>query len=161
MLAAPRELPYAAFEELRKWWHDSLRDQHECIYDALSGKPLKALQQCVAIDVQQKAGIAAINFARKQRGGKSGGLPDDGLQDVRDVHGLSDWLHGLHRKRLTGEPQEYSSAALITAGPAAGKTTVISQVILLTLEKTDLIPIIIKVCCACALATRPLWQPCP
>ena len=78
---APRELPLAAFEALREWWAQSLRAQHAQIADALTGRSLDAMKQCVAIEV----------------------TGDAHLSSVRDVHGLSEWLHSLHSARSGGK----------------------------------------------------------
>jgi hypothetical protein len=121
---APRELPHAAFEALRGWWTRELRKQHTQIFDVLTGKRLDALQQCVAIEV----------------------MGDADLVGVRDVRGLSDWLHSLHAARSLGEAiTDLGAAALLTAPPAAGKTTLISQAVVLTLDRAELVPIVIKV----------------
>ena len=105
---APRELPGDAFEQLREWWAQSLRAQHSHILDALTGKRLDALEQCVAIDV---------------KGG------EELLGDRHDVRGLSEWLHSMHKKQCMGGATDKPNAALLTAPPAAGKTTMISQAI--------------------------------
>jgi hypothetical protein len=120
---APRELPHAAFEALSRWWTRELRKQHSQIFDALSGNPLDALQQCVALKVMGYADLAG----------------------VRDVRGLSDWLHSLHASRRLGEATTAPGAALLTAPPAAGKTTLISQAVVLALNRAELVPIVIKV----------------
>jgi Ran GTPase-activating protein (RanGAP) involved in mRNA processing and transport len=120
---APRELPHAAFEAMSRWWTRELRKQHSQIFDALSGSPLDALQQCVAIEVMGDADLAG----------------------VRDVRGLSDWLHSLHASRSRGEAIAAPGAALLTAPPAAGKTTLINQAVVLALDRAELVPIVIKV----------------
>jgi hypothetical protein len=120
---APRELPHAAYEALSGWWTRELRKQHSQISDALSGKRLDALQQCVAIEVMGDADLAG----------------------VRDVRGLSDWLHSLHASRSLGEAITFPGAALLTAPPAAGKTTLISQAVVLAIDRAELVPIVIKV----------------
>ena len=120
---APRELPHAAYEALSGWWTRELRKQHTQIFDALSGNPLDALQQCVAIEVMGDADLAG----------------------VRDVRSLSDWLHSLHASRSLGEAITAPGAALLTAPPAAGKTTLISQAVVLALDRAELVPIVIKV----------------
>ena len=120
---APRELPSAAFAALRGWYVNALRAQHGCIVDALSGEKLDTLQQCVAIDVSGDAGVA--NAA------------------VNDAHSLAAWLRTLHLERLAGGACEAPCAALLTAGPAAGKTTLLSQVVALSLDG-ELVPILIK-----------------
>jgi len=120
---APRELPHAAFEALSGWWTRELRQQHSQIFDALTGKRLDALQQCVAIEVMGDADLAGVH----------------------DVRGLSDWLHSLHASRSRGEAITAPGAALLTAPPAAGKTTLISQAVVLALDRAELVPIVIKV----------------
>ena len=47
----PRELPCDVFEPLCLQWRSSLHAQHAHITDALSGRKLNVLEQCVAIDV--------------------------------------------------------------------------------------------------------------
>jgi len=120
---APRELPHAAYEALSGWWTRELRKQHTQIFDALSGNPMDALQQCVAIEVMGDADLAGVH----------------------DVRGLSDWLHSLHAARSLGEAITAPGAALLTAPPAAGKTTLISQAVVLALDRAEMVPIVIKV----------------
>ena len=120
---APRELAMDDFEALRGWWAESLRAQHAHIADALTGKSLNALEQCVAIEV-------------------TGDSQQSGIGDVR---GLSEWLHSLHAARLDGKDTSEVAATLLTAPPAAGKTTLISQAVVLALESGKLVPIVIKV----------------
>jgi Ran GTPase-activating protein (RanGAP) involved in mRNA processing and transport len=120
---APRELPHAAYEAVHDWWTWKLRKEHTQIFDALSGNPLDALQQCVAIEVMGDADLAGVH----------------------DVHGLSDWLHSLHASRSLGEAITAPGAALLTAPPAAGKTTLLSQAVVLALNRAELVPIAIKV----------------
>eukprot|EP00900_Chrysochromulina_parva_P027515 jgi/Chrpa1/9398/Chrysochromulina_OHIO_Genome00015588-RA len=120
---APRELPHAAYEAVHEWWTRKLRKQHTQIFDALSGNPLDALQQCVAIEVMGDADLAGVH----------------------DVRGLSNWLHSLHASRSLGEAITVLGAALLTSPPAAGKTTLISQAVVLTLDRAELVPIVIKV----------------
>eukprot|EP00966_Prymnesium_polylepis_P311675 7201859-Prymnesium_polylepis.1 len=52
---APRELPQASFELLVGWWMQALRIRHSCMIDALSGRRLDVLQQCVSISVVANA----------------------------------------------------------------------------------------------------------
>jgi len=126
---APRELPQVAFEALRAWWTRELRAQHGGIADALTGHRLDALQQCVAISVTGDAAAEAEAAA------------------IRDAHGLLGWLLAQHSAQLEGRTMEAPRAALLTAGPASGKTTLLSQVVTLALqdEHTELVPILVKV----------------
>jgi len=126
---APRELPQVAFEALRAWWRRGLRAQHGGIADALTGYRLDALQQCVAISVTGDAAAEAEAAA------------------ISDAHGLLGWLLAQHSAQLEGRTAEAPRAALLTAGPASGKTTLLSQVVTLALqdEHTELVPILVKV----------------
>jgi len=125
---APRELPHAAYEAMRDWWARSLRANHARIADALTGKRLDALQQCVAINV-------------------TGGAAETLASAIRDAHSLTAWLLAQHGAQLEGGPTEGPLATLLTAGPASGKTTLLSQVVMVALqdERTELVPILVKV----------------
>jgi Ran GTPase-activating protein (RanGAP) involved in mRNA processing and transport len=125
---APRELPHAAYEAMRDWWARSLRANHARIADALTGKRLDALQQCVAINV-------------------TGGAAETQASAIRDAHSLAAWLLAQHGAQLEGGPTEGPLAVLLTAGPASGKTTLLSQVVIVALqdERAELVPILVKV----------------
>ena len=122
---APRELPAADFEALLAWWAALMRHQHAHIHDTLTGQRLETLQQRVAIDVLK--GDAAMQ------------------REVGDAEGLSAWLSRQHLERLEGGAVEGPCAVLLTAGPAAGKTTLTSQVVVLSLGSSELVPILVKV----------------
>ena len=79
-----------------------LRAQHEGIADALSGRKLDVLEQCVPIEA-----LAAS---------------DASLTEVSDVAGLSVWLHSSNAQCTKGGATNAPACALLTAGPAAGKT---------------------------------------
>ena len=102
-------MPFDDFEALLGWWCQSLLDQHACIADALTGKKLSSMKQCVAINVAD-------------RGNR---------RDIGDVHNLIESLVEEHplRKKQCRSP----IAKLLTAPPAAGKTTLISQSVILAL----------------------------
>ena len=74
---------------------------------------LETLRQCVAIDVE-------------------GG---DASMAVSDAHSLAAWLTALHNERLAGDACERPPATLLMAGPAAGKTTLLSQLMALSPPK--------------------------
>ena len=119
---APLEVSVDAFEALRAWHTIALRAQHSHIADALSGRRLDVLQQCVAIEV-------------------AGGGAE--LASVVDARSLAAWLRTLHEERLAGGEVTRPPATLLTAGPASGKTTLLSQVVVLSLDG-ELVPILIK-----------------
>ena len=121
---APRQLPLEAFESILRWYTQSMRAKHKHVLDALSGRRLDTLEQCVAVQVEgRRAGYGAIT----------------------DVRSLSSWLCSLHAERRGGVSIKDTSAALLTGPPASGKTTMVSQVMMLVLEDVELVPIIIKV----------------
>jgi hypothetical protein len=118
---APRILPLAAYNELRGWWWNTLVARHSYIFDPLSGRKLEVLQQCVAVDVVAN-------------------LENELLQDSNTV---SNWLVQRHKRLLTGQQVGYTTALLIIADAAAGKSTLMSQVIM-KLRDSELIPILVK-----------------
>ena len=131
---APRELPAASVEALRSWWAASMRQLHAHINDTLTGQQLDTLQQLTAIDVAAGDGATAANNA----------ATSSMRREVSDARSLSAWLSKQYLARLDGGAVDEPCAALLTAGPAAGKTTVTSQVVLLTLG-FELVPILVKV----------------
>ena len=102
---APRELLQNDFEVLRTWWMRKLTVQHSDITDALTGKRLDVLQQCVA-----------INMDGADRGG------------IQDASSLSHWLQSCYAQCCKGSTIDAPAAALLTGPPAAGKTSLMSQV---------------------------------
>ena len=120
---APRELALDAFKAMREWWAESLRSQHASISDALTGTPLDALKQCVAIEFTGNSQLTGIS----------------------DVRSMTEWLHWLYSARLDGNDVSEVAAALLTGPPAAGKTTLISQAVVLALDRAEMVPIVIKV----------------
>ena len=120
---APRELPHDAFETMLVWYMDTLRAQHSFIVDALSGKRLHVLEQCVPIDV----------------------VGDTDQSSVRTGFDLGGWLAGLHTRCCLGSVFDRPAAVLLTGPPAAGKTSMMSQVVMHLLLMRNLVPIAIKV----------------
>jgi ankyrin repeat protein len=98
------------FASMRAWHLDCLRAQHAYIPDALSGQQLSTLTECVPIGVE---------------GHDANGKP----LAVRDARSLCAWLHDLRANAHT--------CALLTAGPAAGKTWLMSQLIMHALGQVD------------------------
>ena len=68
-----------------------------------------------------------------------------------DARSLAASLQALRDARAAGDALETPCAALLTAGPAAGKTALLSQVVTLALEGSEraggtaLVPILVKV----------------
>ena len=122
---APRELPKATFEAMRAWHCERLRKQHSAIRDALSGRSLDVLRQCVAIEMES-----------------SGDRDRDGeLAQVKDAAGLAGVLCAIHEERRNGMRSLGSETGpgvvLLTAGPAAGKTSLLSQLVLHLLAQAE------------------------
>ena len=119
-------------------WHlDCMRAHHEHIPDAFSGRLLNTLTECVPIGVE---------------GHDADGRP----LAVRDARSLCAWLNGEH---ASARP-----CMLLTAGPAAGKTWLMSQLIMHSID-SNLLPILVEVQClqkalgehAATFAAAPDW----
>ena len=106
-----------AHEAMRAWHVDVLRLEHASMADALSGRRLDVLKDCVQI------AITGHDASGKQL-------------DLRNAEGLSAWLPTLSASKGT--------CALLTAGPATGKTWLVSQVVMHSLGRA-LVPVVIKV----------------
>ena len=151
---APRELPAAAFDELRAWHTLSLQTQHSHMTESLSGRRLDTLKQCVAIDAEnmdedqdsERTGRLIAASVRTEAGGRvalrlslTSLLTADALTAAR-------WLCARARSLRKGTAVTGPSAMLLTAPPAAGKTTLLSQVMLHVLnDPAALVPILIRV----------------
>ena len=134
---APREMPRSDFDILRGWYVNSLSCQHAFVIDPLSGRRLHVLEQCVAIDVLRNATTTPPQ-------GETPPAVETGTA-IGGARNLIAWLQGLHAARLDGSEVEEPSAALITAPPAAGKTTIVSQMVMLSLDgEAELIPIVVR-----------------
>ena len=88
----------------RQRYAESMRMAHGSITDALSGNSLDVFEQLVTVTALPA--------------GKRAEQPTS-VNDARLLHG---WLEALHDKRCTGSTALMPTAALLTAGPAAGKT---------------------------------------
>ena len=109
---APRELPCSVFEDVYDHYARTLRAEHSHIVDALSGRRLDVLAQCVAIEVV--------------------GTGDAG---IREAEGLAVWLDATYAKCCEGgELLQPAACALLTGPPAAGKTSLLSQVLVRSLD---------------------------
>lgn len=124
---ACRELPLAAFEELREWWVSSMRSQHSHIVEPLTERRLDVLEQCVAIDVHLSGNSST----------RMNGVLSDHLHDAA---GLSRMLHMLYAKRCEGGAVDVPGCVLLTAGPAAGKSCLMSQVIMHVSSHNAMVP---------------------
>ena len=120
---APRQLPAADFVALFSWYRKSLEMQHSHTSDVLSGEKLDVLRHCIAVGV---AGDGAE------------------LNSIKDAVSLAKWLRSLHGDCTSGRAIERPAAVLLTAGAAAGKTVLLSQVVRLSSDG-ELVPILIKV----------------
>jgi Ran GTPase-activating protein (RanGAP) involved in mRNA processing and transport len=94
-------------------------------------------------------GVIAASAPSAGGGGFGGAAVAPGTEAtaIRDAHSLTAWLLAQHGAQLEGGPTEGPLAALLTAGPASGKTTLLSQVVMIALldERTELVPILVKV----------------
>ena len=107
-------------DKMCRWHEEVMRVEHQSITDALSGKRLETTEGCVQIAIQ---------------GSDASGKP------VRfgDAGALCAWLCGLRDL-----PESEGRCVLLTSEPAAGKTWLMSQVIMHALGG-ELVPILVKV----------------
>ena len=117
---APRHLPHASFETLRLWYLRTMRLLHSHIADPLSGKRCDALLTSIPI-VASDAALAAV-------------------VDVRSLHA---WMVAQHAECVAHGVSGSPCRVLLTASPAGGKTTLLSQLVALSLDG-ELVPIVIK-----------------
>jgi len=126
---APLLLPLTSYEALRSQHASTLQSQHASIVDALSGQRLNIFDQCVPIKVVTTAGEVAK------------------LTSMTEVCGLASWLLAAHAARRDSTDAAPSACLLLTAPPAAGKTCLMSQLVMHVLQskECDMVPIFIKV----------------
>ena len=129
---APRQLLLAAFEDTRRWYSQMMRGQHASIVDALSGRRLDVLEQLVPIDVTSMPGAHSQHSP---------------LGAIHDVGDLSSALHEAHTSLV--HQAECRACFLLTAGPAAGKSSMMSQLVVKALARegdgSGLVPILVRV----------------
>ena len=97
---APLQLPSPAFEEVHRWYVETLQAQHSHVLDALSGRRLDVRRQCVPIDV-------------------SGSTE---LSDVSDAASLSAWLRKLHTGGCAGAEAATPCAAATSTSSLQDQT---------------------------------------
>ena len=96
-------LSHSSYEKMREWHKQVQCAEHVQIADPLSGRHLGTLEDCVPIKVTGR------DAAGRQL-------------EVTDAASVSAWLHRLRLGTTV------SRSVLLTAGPAAGKTWLMSQV---------------------------------
>ena len=124
----PLDLRLSDFEKLRDWWMQKLATEHSYITDAVSGRRLDVMSQCVSITLKRSRGIRSTAPA---------------ADSCAVVH---EWILMEHA-RLCGGAQhgvQEPACLLITAGPAAGKTTCTSQLVMLLQKASTLVPILVR-----------------
>ncbi len=123
---APLQVPSSSLDPISQWLQNSLSSQHSHTKDALTGKKLAVLDQCVAMTAE---GNESLQEAQ-----------------VTDVHSLHKWLQNVMTLRESGDDTTETLHVLITAPPAAGKTTLMSQLMMLCLmdKTTAMTPILMR-----------------
>ena len=118
---------------------------------ALYAVDLEAMEQ-----YNMKSGFARPVRKRERPGGGGADAKADScdaLEAVADVSGLGAWLHAAHTRRMAGDASA-KACILLTAPPAAGKTCLMSQLVMHTLRElrtplderhSGLVPIVCKV----------------
>lgn len=148
----------------------TMRAQHASIVDALSGKRLDVKEHCVPIEIAgasllaegeqlgtslsptkspikspTKAGTVSVVVSAFEHDP----TPDeDDYLKITSVESLCRWLHTMHARRVRRlQPPPLASCVLLTAGPAAGKTCLLSQLVVhsLDLDGAEVLPVLIKV----------------
>ena len=128
---APRGLTMDDFDSILSRYIRRVQADHACVVDALSGQRLNVLEQCVPIRMH-----SAI----------TGDAGPASLGKVRDVQALAVWLSKKYEALVAGDADE-RSCILLTGQPAAGKTCLMSRLVMHTLEKKPvmLVPILVKI----------------
>eukprot|EP00937_MAST-01D_sp_MAST-1D-sp2_P001241 g1241.t1 len=117
---APRHMYAREFDEQFDKYHNALSTLHATIPDALSGRRLDVFAQCVPIKIVVGSGSDGA---------------DDMFQSIREVYGVSDYIHAMVNKRRQGEAARTN--ILVVAGPAAGKTCMASQITMEAFRRTE------------------------
>jgi hypothetical protein len=133
----PADMPAAKFDALKKKHARSVKAQHATIVDALTGQRLDVLDQCVPVEIAPVEGAPPLTYA-------------DGHKRavVNDVSSLAAWLTTTHAQRCQDGVASTHLCVLLTAGPASGKTCLMSQLVTHLLKdegKGHLVPILLRV----------------
>ena len=94
---APHMMRCNVFNELWAKFKEELVQEHTYIVDALSGQRLNVFQQCVPLDLEP--------------------LQNGGLQGVKDVAELYNWLSSAHSDRRETPSMLSKAARLVSQGP--------------------------------------------
>ena len=125
---APLQMSAVEFVEMRARYERKMQAQHAAIVDALSGQRLDVLQQCVPIAVESGASSSSMDSVDK----------------------LVVWLLQKQRQQMCANASDVA-CGLLVAEPAAGKTCLVSQVIMHVLRRAKaaedhgVVPILLKV----------------
>ena len=140
------DLPADRFEVMRKRHARTMHLQHATLVDAISGQRLDVLEQCVPI----KVGSHNLKTAQAERADADGERLEMQrlFEQVSDVASLAAWMQTTHAKRSHSSCMQMNACVLLTAGPASGKSTLMSQLVTHMLHKSNtsaLVPIIVRV----------------
>ena len=132
---APRMMIAEAFEVQRHKHSKAMHVKFATMPDGLSGRRLDVSQQLVPIRLVKKALEGPSNALTQIK---------DALGQIKDVRSLSEWLHELYETRVKSGPT--GAAAVIMLGPpASGKSCLMAHVVLDTVERGTMVPILIRV----------------
>ena len=118
---APCQLEEADCRALSRRYLQTLRAKHASIFDALSGKRLDVFDQTVPIEVATANGAPPGTV--------------DSLGDIKDVAGLYAFLQRSYEQRVRHSIADSKACILLTGPPAAGKTCLMSQLIMHSLGR--------------------------
>ena len=135
---APQLCDAATFSSQQAAYTEELHKKHARIVDAYSGEQLHIFEQLVRLNVDASGALRTVDNARDLFGW------------MRDAHATRRALslgEGVPSSlQMEAGTLPLTQATLITAGPAAGKTTLTSQLIMDAIgDRMGLIPLLIKV----------------
>ena len=130
---APRQLPMSACTAA---WREAMRARHSRVADVLTGRELDVMEQCVSIDITGPGSGSGHGSTGEECGGPVNGNErvgpvngdETGETAIHDAASLVSHLARLHEGCCNGRAVDAPLAVLLTAGPATGKTSLLSQV---------------------------------
>ena len=134
----PADMACEKFDSLRKRHARSMKGQHATLVDALTGRRLDVIDQCVPVEIAPIEGRPPLTYAASAHK----------QVEVTDVESLAAWLMTKHAARCRDGVASTHLCILLTAGPASGKTCLMSQLVTHVLKddvKGHLVPVLLRV----------------
>ena len=134
----PADMPAAKYNALKLKHARTVKAQHATIVDSLTGRRLDVLDQCVPVEIAPAEGQQPLTYA----------VSEHKMSSVTDVASLAAWLSHTHAMRCRDGSVSTNLCVLLTAGPASGKTCLMSQLVTHVLKddgKGHLVPVVLRV----------------